>query len=67
MMLGVRRSGVTEALQALRDEGAVATRRGSIVVLDRERLEALSCECYAIVRGEYERQLGRVFNGPLNR
>lgn len=57
VMLGVRRAGVTEALCALRDAGAVVYARGVIHVTDRSRLESVSCECYAIVRKEYDRLL----------
>jgi CRP-like cAMP-binding protein len=57
MMLGVRRSGVTEALQSLQQQGSISYRRGNIKILDRERLEDLSCECYQNVRDEYERLL----------
>jgi CRP-like cAMP-binding protein len=56
-MLGVRREGVTDAagkLQALR---VIEYKRGQITVLDRPRLEKLSCECYAVVKRETDRLL----------
>lgn len=56
-MLGVRREGVTDAAGKLQDQGVVAYRRGRITVLDRARLERLSCECYAVVKKETERLL----------
>jgi CRP-like cAMP-binding protein len=58
MMLGVRRSGVTEALQSIQQQGLISYRRGNIQIVNRERLEDLSCECYQDVRDEYERLLG---------
>jgi CRP-like cAMP-binding protein len=54
-MLGVRREGVTEAAGKLQDLGAIQYGRGKVTVLDRAKLEALSCECYAVVRKETER------------
>ncbi len=54
-MLGVRREGVTEAAGKLQARGAIAYRRGHIDVLDRRLLERLSCECYGVVRREYDR------------
>jgi CRP-like cAMP-binding protein len=57
-MLGVRRPGVTETLQALKLKGLIAYGRGKITVLDRAGMEAGSCECYQVVRDEYERLLG---------
>ena len=54
-MLGVRREGVTEAAGKLRELGIISYSRGHIEILDRPRLEALSCECYAVVRRETDR------------
>jgi CRP-like cAMP-binding protein len=56
-MLGVRREGVTEAAGKLQDAGLIRYRRGRIVVLDRLALEARSCECYQVVKTEYDRLL----------
>lgn len=56
-MLGVRREGVTEAALALQASGLIRYARGHIVVLDREGLEHRTCECYAVVKREYERLL----------
>ena len=49
-MLGVRREGVTEAAGKLQRLGVIDYSRGHITVLDRPKLEALSCECYAVVK-----------------
>ncbi|WP_228716973.1 Crp/Fnr family transcriptional regulator [Billgrantia pellis] len=54
-MLGVRREGVTEAAGKLHKLGVIKYRRGHITVLDRARLEQLSCECYAVVKKESDR------------
>jgi len=54
-MLGVRREGVSEAAGRLHAAGLVTNRRGHITVLDRARLERRSCECYAVVKMEYDR------------
>lgn len=54
-MLGVRREGVTEAAGKLQKLGVIEYRRGHISVLDRPKLEQLSCECYDVVRQETER------------
>lgn len=56
-MLGVRREGVTEAAGKLQRLGVIDYRRGHITVLNRPKLEALSCECYAVVKGETDRLL----------
>jgi CRP-like cAMP-binding protein len=56
-MLGVRREGVTEAAGKLQDAGLIRYRRGHIKVLDRKGLEQRSCECYAVVKAEYDRLL----------
>jgi CRP-like cAMP-binding protein len=58
-MLGVRREGVTEAAGKLHKLGVIRYARGRITVLDRPRLEALCCECYAVVRKESDRLLPR--------
>jgi CRP-like cAMP-binding protein len=60
-MLGVRREGVTEAAGRLQRDGLIEYSRGHIVVLDRPGLERRTCECYAVVRGEYERLLPGIF------
>jgi CRP-like cAMP-binding protein len=54
-MLGVRREGVTDAAGKLQKLGVITYTRGIITVLDRKRLEQLSCECYAVVKKETDR------------
>jgi CRP-like cAMP-binding protein len=54
-MLGVRREGVTDAAGKLQKLGVITYSRGTITVLDRDRLEHLSCECYAVVKKEADR------------
>jgi CRP-like cAMP-binding protein len=56
-MLGVRREGVTEAAGKLQADGVIEYRRGHISVLDRTKLESRVCECYAVVKKEYDRLL----------
>ncbi|MCE2917576.1 MAG: Crp/Fnr family transcriptional regulator [Rubrivivax sp.] len=56
-MLGVRREGVTEAAVKLQQAGLIRYARGHISVLDRPALERRSCECYAVVKKEYDRLL----------
>ena len=59
-MLGVRREGVTEAAGNLQSAGLIEYHRGRITVLDRRGLEARSCECYAVVKKEFDRLLPEV-------
>jgi CRP-like cAMP-binding protein len=54
-MLGVRRQGVTECASRLQEAGLIRYSRGRITVVDRDGLEARVCECYAVVKNEYER------------
>ncbi len=56
-MLGVRREGVTEGALKLQQAGLIRYARGHISVLDRRGLEKRSCECYAVVKKEYDRLL----------
>jgi CRP-like cAMP-binding protein len=56
-MLGVRREGVTEGALKLQHAGLIQYSRGRITVLDRAGLEKRSCECYAVVKKEYDRLL----------
>jgi CRP-like cAMP-binding protein len=59
-MLGVRREGVTEAALKLQKAGLIRYMRGRITVLDRPELEKRSCECYAVVKKEYDRLLPHI-------
>lgn len=56
-MLGVHRSGVTIAAGALQQAGLIHYNRGKITILNREGLEAISCECYRVIEDEYDRLL----------
>ena len=56
-MLGVRREGVTEGASKLQNVGLIRYARGRITVLDRVGLEKRVCECYAVVKKEYDRLL----------
>jgi CRP-like cAMP-binding protein len=56
-MLGVRREGVTEAAGNVQKAGLITYYRGHIIVLDRPGLEARTCECYAVVKKEFDRLL----------
>jgi Mn-dependent DtxR family transcriptional regulator len=57
-MLGTRRAGVSEAASILQTAGLIRYSRGHITVTDREGLEEFACECYAVVKTEYDRLLG---------
>lgn len=61
--LGVRREGITDAAGKLRSAGLICYNRGRITVLDRPRLANRSCECYAVVKNEFDRLLP----GPTQR
>jgi len=60
LMLGVRRAGVTEALQRLKRKRLIGTRRNHIVVLDREKIERIAGEFYGGSEQEYWRLIGPV-------
>lgn len=59
-MLGIRRASVTVAAGSLQQAGMIRYNRGKIKILDRTALEATTCECYEIVRREYDRLLALV-------
>jgi CRP-like cAMP-binding protein len=54
MMLGVRRAGVTSAAVALQAEGFIKYQRGHITLIDRPGLEEFACECYAIIKADFD-------------
>jgi CRP-like cAMP-binding protein len=56
-LLGVRRASITSVLHPLQQAGLICYRRGKVSVLDRDRLEALSCECYRVIADYYRRML----------
>jgi hypothetical protein len=57
-MLGGRRESVTKAARRLQQAGLIRYVRGHITILDRQGLEAASCECYQVVKTEFDRLLG---------
>ncbi len=57
-MLGVRREGITHAAKRLQNEGYISYVRGDMTILNRKGLESSVCECYQVVRTEYNRLLG---------
>jgi CRP-like cAMP-binding protein len=63
-MLGVRREGVTEAAGKLQRNGLIRYTRGRITVLDRPKLEKTVCECYAVVKKEFDRLLSDIPRVP---
>lgn len=66
-MLGVRREGVTEAAGKLHRDGLIRNSRGRIDVLDRPRMEKTTCECYGVVKREFDRLLADIPRGdPLH-
>ena len=66
-MLGVRRAGITEAAGRLRREGLLELERGHVRVNDRAALEARACECYSVIRDQYERVLPGLQRVPASR
>jgi len=52
--MGVRRAGVSGAASSFRESGAIDYRRGYIQVVDRKGLEAIACECYPVIKQEYD-------------
>ena len=64
-MLGVRREGVSIAASHLQKQGIIKYSRGTITILDRDKLESVACECYRVVIDEYDRLLGAYI--PSNR
>jgi CRP-like cAMP-binding protein len=57
-MLGVRRAGVSEAASQLTGKGLIRYQRGRIKIVDRKSLETSACECYGMVKAEYNRLFG---------
>lgn len=55
LTLGVRRAGISESSAAFKNEGLIEYHRGHIQILNREGLEAKACECYGVIRDEFER------------
>src|SRR5258708_19809141 len=55
IMLGVRRTGVTLAAQALQGNGLISYKHGTITVVDRRGLEAVACECYRVIQDGFDR------------
>jgi CRP-like cAMP-binding protein len=56
-LLGVRREGVSEAAKRLQRQGLIQYSRGRVQVLDRKGMQACTCECYEVIKSEYDRLL----------
>ena len=67
LMLGVRRSGVTNELHILEGIHAIKATRGNVRVIDRERLEEVAGGCYGLPEREYERLIGLPISGARKR
>jgi hypothetical protein len=63
-MLGVRRATVSQIASRFQDTGLISYTRGVMTILKRDRIEQEGCECYAVIRAEYERLLGRPRTTP---
>jgi Mn-dependent DtxR family transcriptional regulator len=59
-ILGVRRESVTEAVGSLQESGLIDYSRGHLAVRDRAKLQARVCECYGVIKREYERFLASI-------
>ena len=64
MMLGVRRTTVTDVMGSLQKAGVIRYRRGHVTILDREALRQRACDCYDIMRLEFDRLLGDTAGAP---
>jgi CRP-like cAMP-binding protein len=56
-MLGVRRASVSDVLRPLQEDGLIRATRGKVTIIDREALSGIACECYRVIRSEYEQAL----------